>query len=61
MTESYPSFPIFRTSRPIHGGGEGGSQRSRGGAWRVATAGGDGGLQGAAGSRKEGQFPRIER
>lgn len=52
--------PFPGTYRPIHGG-EGALQRSRGGAWRAATAGGDGGLQGEAGSRKEGQFPRVER
>lgn len=58
--ESYPSFPLSRDFQ-THPWGEGALQRSRGGAWRAATAGGDGGLQGEAGSRKEGQFPRVER
>ena len=31
------------------------------GPWRAAIAGGDGGLQGEARSRKEDQFPRVER
>ena len=54
--ESHRTFPL---SRPIHGG-KGALQRSRGGPFGAATAGGDRGLQGEARSRKKGQFPRVE-
>ena len=53
-----PQLPPFQThpwgrEEPSSAPGEG--------PWRAAIAGGDGGLQGEAGWRKEGQFPRVER
>lgn len=55
-----PASPFPGTSRPIHVG-KGPTSAPGEGPWRAATAGRDGGLQGEAGSRKEGQFPRVER
>ena len=56
---SYPDLtPASPFSNPSMGGKEPSSAPGEG-PWRTATAGGDGGLLGEAGSRKEGQIGRA--